>query len=633
MKDLLKNFKMAGYVMKFCPGYFVWSIFYMIAMVTQSVAHVYLIEAAVSAVANGTEFSKTLPLILIYLGVLLVTTIVRLGYDDWAKVHYRAKYVYSIQQVLFKKSREVDYADFDNPDFYDAYDRALHDGTGRGYQVYNDFVNFLVQVATVLALGTIVVTSTPLLIAVILVSTIIVVALSMENNKIMYFTWVDVEPKARLQGYVSRVYYLEEFAAEIKTTSASQMLYDMYQEASRTVNDKYKKANRKTTSFNILSSFIHNVLSMGGIYTILGYQLLNNIITVASFTSLLSATTSLSSSFTSMLQFFAKLQDNALFITDFIYYMEYEPKLEKGGSDNIPHEFKKLTLEHVGFSYPASDHKQVNDVSLTLKQGEKLAIVGLNGAGKTTLLKILLKFYKPQEGHIYYDGVDYNDYSAKAIRSKYAIVFQDYQLYACTVLENVLMRPIGNQEEDEKLAWQCLAKVGLKEKVESLPEGINTEVTREFEVSGASFSGGERQRLAIARIFSSDAPIAILDEPTSALDPFAEKQINDLVLSDDRSRTWVVIAHRLSTVVGCDQIILIEHGAIKEQGTHEELMALKGRYEQMFSAQAALYRKRKEGEEVPIFEIEEERMSAFDSMHPHHPPRPKKFIDFKKEKK
>lgn len=620
MKDLRKNFKMAGYVLKFCPAYVIWSIFYIIAMVTQAVARVYLIKAAVNAVETGEPFASTLQILLLYGVILLVTSVFRLGYADWARPHYRAKYVFSIQQVMFKKCRDVDYADFDNPDFYDAYDRALHDGTGRGYAVYNDFVNFLAQLAEVIALGTIVITSSPLLISVILVLNIVVVLINMHNNKILYLTWVRVETDARLEGYVSRVFYLEEYAAELKSTIAPDLLTKMYREASTRVNAAYKKDQGKTTLFGTLQVFISDVLLFGFVYLILAYQLVNKLLSVTQFTMTLSATLSLGSAFSSMLSFFARMQDNALFITDFLSYMAYVPKLEKGGIEKDETAFTALELAHVNFRYPGSDHLQIDDISLSVKKGERLAIVGLNGAGKTTLLKILLKFYQPEGGTILLNGDDYATVSASSVRQAYTIVFQDYQVYATSVLENILMRPVKDKEEDEKLGWQCLEKVGLDEKVRSLPEGINTEVTREFESSGAAFSGGEKQRLALSRVFASHAPVVILDEPTSALDPFAEKRVNDLVLSSDRERTWIVIAHRLSTVVGCDDIILLEKGRIKEHGTHHELMELGGRYEQMFSAQAALYQKRKEGEAVPVFDIAEERLTG--EAVPHRPPRP-----------
>ena len=224
--------------------------------------------------------------------------------------------------------------------------------------------------------------------------------------------------------------------------------------------------------------------------------------------------------------------------------------------------------------------------SLEIKRGDKLAIVGLNGAGKTTLIKLFLKFYNPNEGEIYYNNQTIRETKEDVIRRKYSIIFQDFRLYDVSIAENVLMREVKT-EEDEKIVWKALDLVGLKEKVEALEQGIYTLYSREF--NGVEFSGGERQKLAIARVFASNADIYILDEPTSSLDPLAERDINRLIMEKSQDKTIIIIAHRLSTVVDANRIILMEYGKIIEDGTHHQLLMERGKYYKMFSTQAALY--------------------------------------------
>ena len=216
----------------------------------------------------------------------------------------------------------------------------------------------------------------------------------------------------------------------------------------------------------------------------------------------------------------------------------------------------------------------------------------MNGAGKTTLIKLLLKFYNPKEGDILYNGKSIKNAKEDVLRKKYAIVFQDYRIYGVTIGENILMRKIAN-EEDEKRVWTALEYVGMKEKITKLPQGINTICTREFRSDGAVFSGGELQRIAIARAFASNADIFILDEPTSNLDPLAEKRINNLIIEKAKDKAVILIAHRLSTVVDADRIILIEYGKIIEEGTHAELIEKKGKYFEMFTTQSYLYKSNK----------------------------------------
>ena len=206
-------------------------------------------------------------------------------------------------------------------------------------------------------------------------------------------------------------------------------------------------------------------------------------------------------------------------------------------------------------------------------------------------MKLLLSFYQPTEGSIYINDYDYKNLSSKQIRSKFSIVFQDFQIYAVTIAENVLMRRVETKE-DEQLVWDSLGKVGLEEKIKKFKNGINTLVTREFDRDGISFSGGERQRLAIARVFASNKDIYILDEPTSALDPLAEEKINKLIINNAKEKTMIIIAHRLSTVVDADIIYLVREGRIIESGTHKQLIELDGRYAYMFNVQKQLYEKK-----------------------------------------
>ena len=255
-------------------------------------------------------------------------------------------------------------------------------------------------------------------------------------------------------------------------------------------------------------------------------------------------------------------------------------------------EFEKLEIKDISFKYPLGEKNSLNHLSMTLSKGEKIAIVGDNGGGKTTLIKQLLRFYNPSEGEILYNGVNLKDYNESSIRKQYSIVYQDFQIYALTVAENVLMRKLRGKE-DEEIVRKALASVGLLEKVDSLKDGIYTKVTREFDREGATFSGGENQRLVIARVFASNASVYVLDEPTSSLDPLSEERINKLILKNT-DKTMIIIAHRLSTVVDADKIYLIRNGSIVEEGTHSELMSLGGRYYEMFTTQTELYLKKKE---------------------------------------
>ena len=234
-----------------------------------------------------------------------------------------------------------------------------------------------------------------------------------------------------------------------------------------------------------------------------------------------------------------------------------------------------------------SDKYVLKNINLELKGNEKIALVGHNGAGKSTLIKLLLRLYDPTEGKITLDGVDIKDIKMKGYRDMFSVVFQDFKLIALPVSENVLMRP-PKQGDEEKIE-QALKLSGAYDRIMELKDGVNTVLTKEFSEDGAVLSVGEGQKIAIAHAFIKDAPYIILDEPTSALDPVAESEMYKNMMKVGENKGMVFISHRLSSAVGADRIYMLENGEVIECGTHKELMALDGKYADMFKKQAQNY--------------------------------------------
>jgi ATP-binding cassette subfamily B protein len=251
-----------------------------------------------------------------------------------------------------------------------------------------------------------------------------------------------------------------------------------------------------------------------------------------------------------------------------------------------PGTFQELNVKDVSFAY-GKDSDTLHNINFSIKAGEKIAIVGYNGAGKTTLIKLLLRLYDVSQGQICLNGQDIREYDKKNYRSLFATVFQDYKIFASTIADNVKIDAAG-QSDGEQIEL-ALKKSGFAKKLESLPRGINTPLTREFEEEGVNLSGGEAQKVAIARTFYKYCPIIILDEPSSALDPISEYQLNQAMLEVAKDKTVIFISHRLSSTVMADRIYMLEQGNIIEQGSHKELMALEGKYAQMFRMQAEKY--------------------------------------------
>ena len=382
-----------------------------------------------------------------------------------------------------------------------------------------------------------------------------------------------------------------ENGAELKTTNIDELLKLKYTENTDSMNKKYINHHWKLLAPESIGMVFRILFCQAGTYIVLLYRLFKNIINVAEFTSTANAVLQFASNFESAIDLFAQLRENLLYVEDLIWVLNYKPIVEEEKERIEDFKFNKLQINNVCFKYPKNNKNALNNLSMEIKKGQKIAIVGDNGSGKTTLMKLLLSFYNPTSGEILINDINYNDISTTQIREKYSIVFQDFQIYAVTIAENVLMRRIETKE-DEEIVWDALRKVGLEQKIKKFKNNIYTLVTREFDRDGISFSGGERQRLAIARVFASNKDVYILDEPTSALDPLAEERINKLIINNAKEKTMIIIAHRLSTVVDADIIYLVREGNIIEKGNHKELMELNGRYAYMFNVQKELYQEK-----------------------------------------
>ena len=229
----------------------------------------------------------------------------------------------------------------------------------------------------------------------------------------------------------------------------------------------------------------------------------------------------------------------------------------------------------------------ISEISMSVKPGEKIALVGYNGAGKTTLVKLLMRLYDTTSGRILADGVDVKDYDLTSYRNSIGTVFQDFEIFAGTVRENVILDTVDHAD-DAKIR-QALTDSGLLKRTESLPMKLDTPLTHEFSEQGVDLSGGERQKLAISRVFYQNASLMILDEPSSALDPIAEYQLNHAMIEATKDKTVIFISHRLSTTRLADRIFMLEEGHIVEEGTHDALLSQNGKYAEMWKAQAGAY--------------------------------------------
>lgn len=322
------------------------------------------------------------------------------------------------------------------------------------------------------------------------------------------------------------------------------------------------------------------------IYAMLAVQTVQKGLSIADFVMLTAAAVSFASSVmtavTSAMNFYGALK----MVAPFGEYMNLPPVLSQG-SEPVPELTGEdaVVFDHVSFTYPRAAEPTLKDLCFTIKRGERLAVVGENGAGKTTMIKLLLRLYEPDEGTIYLGGRDIRTMSREETLKQFAVVFQDFKLLAFSVKENICIGPDG----DEERLHEVLRKLDLDKVLESTPHGAETSVYRLFDEEGVEFSGGERQKMAIARALYKDSPIVVMDEPTAALDPIAEAEIYGHLNQLVEHKTALFISHRLSSCKFCDRVAVFENGGVTQCGSHKELMAQEGLYRRMFAAQARYY--------------------------------------------
>lgn len=321
---------------------------------------------------------------------------------------------------------------------------------------------------------------------------------------------------------------------------------------------------------------------------ILAYKVFSKSISLGDFVALSNGISRMTNNLSGILQIIPDLYEHSLYIDRFRNFINYKPMCRFQGDKYID-TFENVKLCHVSFRYPNSFVDTLDNININIEKGEKIAIVGLNGAGKSTIIKLILGLYVPNGGEIYLNNISYSLLDFKVIRQIIGVTFQDYHVYATSIVENVLLRPIVNKKDDEACVIDALKRVGLYEKIARLPEGIYTNITKELDKDGIVLSGGEQQKLSIARILSRNYKFIILDEPSSSLDPIAENEFFETFIKDAKL-TLVMISHRLSNICKADRIYLIDKGRISEEGSHNELMSYNGKYAQMFEMQACHYK-------------------------------------------
>ncbi len=548
----------------------------------------------VNSLSAGKSFGDMVALLLIFSAVGLADG----GLNAWFQNLYKPKsdqvILAYLSGLVYEKARRADLACFEQAAFYDRYTRAAGQVNEKSLQMLDHIAELVGTVFALVLNAGFAILVDPGVLVLSVVPLVLLFLFQKKQGQAVYARDMAIAPNTRKADYVKRVVYLRDYAKELRLSHVFRLMEEQFQQAIGGLLKTHRQYGPKVAFFRFMTEFAIEILLYISLYAYIAWRYLAaGALTLGDFTSLSGAAVNLTNFASKLAEETTFLYHSGLYAQELRAFMEYEPKM-KSGSRTCAFS-GDIVLKDVSFGYdgrPVLQH-----INLTIRKGQRVAFVGRNGAGKTTLIKLLLRLYDPDEGTVTVDGADIKGYTLESYRSGFVTAFQDYQIFAATLEENVVLHP-GEGAADAARSAAALRESGLEQKLAQLPNGVRSVMTREFDEEGEQFSGGEEQKVAVARVFASNAPIAVLDEPSSALDPLSERWVFDRLNQACKDKTVIFISHRLSSVKDADCIYLLDKGRIIEQGSHEELMRQAGVYADMFYKQAQRYQEEENGGEA-----------------------------------
>ena len=564
-----------------------------------SVGNRYTVSFLIKYIIDIATNHGTLQQLLITLGIFSVIFITLWNTNSWYNSKTEIKCILARMNLILEKNlitMTMPFIYTEDPNMLDCNQKASQavGGNQQGVEgMMHIILNFSGSLGAVIAglsiISTINFKIVILMIAIALANFFIS---NLANKWCKKHVWDELAPWWRKRWYMDIALGDFSYAKDIRMFGLKNYLTHKFQEINKIRFNYQKKNNRVWLLVSIASSFFW-VISQVLIYIYLIRCIFAKTITIGNFTLYLSATATFFECVMSLLNSITNFLNNSRYVDDFRSFYEM-PELRQNLPDqktNLPklqpqsqYEFE---FQNVSFKYPRAERFALQNVSIKIKAGERLAVVGLNGAGKSTFIKLLLRLYQPTEGKILLNGIDIQTYDLNSYFKIFAPVFQEVNLFAMSFAENVSMKSLENTDKD--LAHQSVVQSGLKEKLDSLEKGLDTQLLKVIYDDGIDLSGGQKQKLALARALYKNSPVVVLDEPTAALDAIAESKLYSDFDKLIGGKTSIYISHRLSSTQFCNNVAMFKDGKLIEYGTHESLLKQNGEYANMFKIQAQYY--------------------------------------------
>ena len=579
-----------AYVMKktfkIQPVLFPYTIFMTVLEVLLSFVSLYLTKRTIQTVTEGESWQALLWIVLSVTSFFLVIQIFDTILDNY--IAWRYTYVSNkLYMGLVKRKLTMNFRLLEHPDTLDIANRAQTAAGSSLQGMLSSAVTLITRIAKILTSAALISLLNPfvaVIFAVLIFLHYLLISATKKADKKL--TWDVMAPKWRKIGYIDNTVSNFAYGKDIRLYGMRDWLAGKQSEINNEAHAIICESKNRWIRCNSLNQVIQMVQD-AALYVWLIYEVVNNGMSVADYTFFVGVASTFSGNMRSLLDSLSDMRILNMQVNDYRTFMEIED--DKDGGKPLPEgPDYVIRFEDVTFCYPGQVTNALEHVNLEIKPGQRLAVVGMNGAGKTTLIKLLMRLYTPSSGRITLNGIDINEFDRRKYFELFAPVFQNIESYAFSMSENVSFK--NEEKGDKEKITSSLKTAGLWDKIQSLPDKLATPMLKIFSEGGVDFSGGEKQKLAIARALYKDAAFVILDEPTSALDPVSEHEIYRHFEELVEDKTSLYISHRMSSCRFCDQIYVFDEGQIVQKGSHEELLEEReGIYCQLWEAQAQYY--------------------------------------------
>ena len=542
-----------------------------------------VLEALFAAGPTPQRVRAALPSLIL----VAAATAVRAGLSaaaGWTQSRLEPQVDQAVEVRLFDLTSQVELAAFDDPDFHDRMQRARDRGAGAASRVVNNVINCLTAFASITAAAVVVGVLQPILLVVLLLAQLPEAWAAVRSARISYVTRFALIDSYRRKYILADLIAERRTAAELRSFTMRSFLLGRLSRLAAYTRDAELAAARRQTVTRVLAGVMSGIATVG-VYAALGALLAVGAMPLSVAGTAVLAIRSAQAALQQLMYAVNQCYEEGLYFSDYLAFCEdATSRLPPPGLRPAPAGFERIAVSGVTFGYPGADKLALRDVSIEIRRGEVVALVGENGSGKTTLAKVLAGLYRPAAGSVRWDEVNIGDVDGEPLREQVAVIAQDHGNWPLTVRHNITMGRVL----DENLLAAAAGASGADTVIDDLAKGYDTLLARQFK-DGAELSGGQWQRIAAARGFYRAAPLLIMDEPTAALDARAEYALFSSIRTLALDRTVLIITHRLASVRHADRIYVLAHGSVIEEGTHGELMALGGQYAELYTLQASQY--------------------------------------------